>query len=116
MQKKAKENNQPYNEPSTFDLNNANDKKAFAHIQEVNANFASTKKLAEMLHKLHTQANKSPKMHAAELAPKFKKYSCTTSLNFRMNLVIGHHNLRFHKFHTPLLANLEIFPNTGLKI
>ena len=61
-----------------------------------------------MLHEAHTQTNESLNMRAAELAPKFKNYSRTTSLNFRINIVIGHHNMGFTAFYTELFRNLGI--------
>ena len=47
-------------------------------------------------------------MRAAEVAPKFKNYSRTASLDYRISMVVGVHNFGSHKFYKMVFEELGI--------
>ena len=67
-----------------------------------------------MLHPSTTQANKSFNMCASELAPKYKNYSGTISLNLRINFIIGWHNSSSHKFFIDAMDRIGIKADSDL--
>ena len=61
-----------------------------------------------MLHPYTTQLNESLNMRAAELAPKYKNYSRTESLDYQISIVVGIHNIGSHKFFQMVFKKLGI--------
>ena len=47
-------------------------------------------------------------MRVAELAPKFKNYSRTKTLDYRVQMVIGHHNTSMYEFYSRIFKILDI--------
>ena len=63
-----------------------------------------------MWHAFNTQLNKSIHMRITELAPKWKCFSCSRSLRYRIAHIISIHNLGIHEFIRRVLQKLNI-PN-----
>ena len=55
-------------------------------------------------------------MRVAELAPKFKNYSRTKSLDYRVQMVIGHHNTTMYDFYTRIFEILDINMSENLAL
>ena len=72
--------------------------------------FTTDEKLLEMMHPYTTQGNESLNMRGTELAPKFKNYSRMKSLDYRVQMVIGHHNIGMFEFYT------RVFKDMGIKL
>ena len=96
LAQQAKQKNKVYNHPPMFDTSNPEDKKTVEQVRQVHEEFTTTKRFIEMNHPCTTQANESLNMRAAEVAPKFKNYSRTKSLNLRVDFVVGRHNTGHH--------------------
>ena len=88
LEKRAEEEKKPSNKPPMFDLCNPRDAHTYEKVKEVHAKATNDVRLDEMLHPYSTQANKSLNMQAAEVAPKFKTYSQTKSLDYRICHVV----------------------------
>ena len=108
LARRAKNENRTYNHPPLFDLSKPNDNKMFHQVYEIHQTFVTTERLIEMLYLSTTQANESLNMRAAELAPKYKNYSRTISLNLRINIVVGRHNSGSHNFFSNGMDRLGI--------
>ena len=76
-------------------------KKVFQH-------FTTDEQLLEMLHFFTTQGNESLNMRLVELAPKYKNYSRTKSLDYRQQMVIGHHNVGWHRYYAEVFIHVAI--------
>ena len=61
-----------------------------------------------MMHPFTTQANESLNMRLAELAPKYKNYSRTKTLDYLQQMVIAHHNVGIHQYYSNVFEHLEI--------
>ena len=97
-----------------FDLSIHTDRLTFEAVKEVFYSFTTDEKLLEMMHRHATQGNESLNMRGAELAPKFKNYSQTKSLDYRVKMVIGHHNVGMFEFYTRVFAERGITLNENL--
>ena len=53
-------------------------------------------------------------MRAAEVAPRYKNYSRTKSLNLRVAFVVGRHNSGHHYFFSNAPGKLGLAVNSGL--
>ena len=74
----------------------------------------SKEKQKQMRHEYNTQTNESLNMRNAEFAPKSINFSRTDSLKFRIQNVIGIHNVGYHSFYTQILKELHIPKTTVL--
>ena len=83
-------------------------KKMWGQVNEVHQKATTKERRAEMQHKLTTQPNESLNMRAAELAPKYKNYSRTYSLDYRITMVVGHHNVDHSSFYASVFCDLDI--------
>ena len=90
------------------DPNVETDRRTFAAVKEVFNEFTMEEKLQEMMHPFTTQGNESLNMRIAELAPKFKNYSRTKTLDYRVQMVIGHHNTSMYEFYSRIFKILDI--------
>ena len=70
--------------------------------------FVTDEKLREMMHPYNTQCNESLNMRLVELAPKHKNFSRTKSLNYRVSMVVGHHNVGMHQFYRRVFELLKL--------
>lgn len=86
---RSKTKNRTYNHPPLFDLSKPDNNKTFQQVQEIHHIFTTTKNLIETMQPSTTQVNEYLNMCKSELAPKYKKYSRTISLNLRINFVVG---------------------------
>ena len=98
----------PHNKPPMFDINLATDRLTFEAVKEIFQRFTTDERLLEMLHFFTTQGNESLNMRLAELAPKYKNYSRTTSLDHRQQMVIGHHNVGMYLYYMEVFKHLTI--------
>ena len=114
LARKAKQQNKVYNHQPMFDMSNPEDKKTAKQVRKVHENFTTPKRLEEMNHPCTTQANESLNMRAAEVAPKYKNYSRTKSLNLRVDFVVGRHNAGHHYFFSNALGKLGLAVDSGL--
>ena len=112
--KRATDAGIPYNNPPMFDLSKNTDRLTFEAAKEVFYSFTTNEKLLEMMQPFTTQGNESLNMRGAELAPKFKNYSRTKSLDYRVQMVIGHHNIGMFEFYTRVFKELGITVNKNL--
>ena len=101
----------PY-KPTMIDLKKEQDQKTFEGIKKMHEQFVTDEKLREMMHPYNTQCNESLNMRLVELAPKHKNFSRTKSLNYRVSMVVGHHNVGMHQFYRRVfeLLNLNLDP------
>ena len=112
--KRAADAGMSYKNPPMFDLSKKTDRLTFEAVKEVFYSFTTDEKLLEMMHRHTTQGNESLNMRGAELAPKFKNYSRTKSLDYRVQMVIGHHNIGMSEFYTRVFKELDIKLNANL--
>ena len=91
-----------------FDATNPADQKTFTAVMEVHEFFTTDEKLLEMLHWHNTQLNESLNMRLVELAPKHKNYSRTKSLDYKVAMVAGHHNLGMIAYYTSVFKELNL--------
>ena len=97
-----------------FDTKNEKDMLTFAEVKKVFDRFTTDNKLKEMMHPFTTQGNESLNMRVAELAPKFKNYSRTKSLDYRVEMAIGHHNAGMYSFYSRIFEQLDVTMSTNL--
>ena len=93
-----------------FDLTKKCDKNTFQKVKLLHDKATTDNKLFQMHHHFTTQPNKSLNIQAAEVAPKWKHYSQTESLNYRMDMVVGHHNLGLGPYYD------EVFNVVGIDV
>ena len=98
----------PHNKPPIIDLSVETDRKTFAEVKKVFDRFTTDKRLQEIMHHFTTQANESLNMRLAELAPKFKNYSRTKTLDYLQQMVIAHHNVEMHQYYSNVFEHLKI--------
>ena len=91
-----------------FDLTKSTERLTFEVVRKVFYFFTTDEKLLEMLHGFTTQGNESLNMRGGELAPKYKNYSRTKSLDYRVHMVIGHHNVGMFSFYSQVFIELDI--------
>ena len=91
-----------------FDLSQEIDRKTVETIQEIFHEFTTDFRLQEMRHTRNTQTNEMINMRMNEVAPKWKNFSRTNSLRYRLQHVIGTHNSGYNFFYTDLNADLQI--------
>ena len=74
--------------------------------------FVTDEKLRQMIHPYNTQCNESLNMRLVELAPKHKNFSRTKALNYRVSMVVSHHNVGMNQFYRRVfkLLNLNLDP------
>ena len=77
-------------------------------IKTIHESFTTGEKLHKMHHPWSTQVNKSLNMRLAELAPKHKHFSRSSTLQHRVSTVIGMHNLGYKDFYSAIFCLLEI--------
>ena len=106
--KRALDADIPHNKPPMFDLTKNTDRLTFEAVRKVFYFFTTDEKLLEMLHPFTTQGNESLNMRGAELAPKYKNYCRTKSLDYRVHMVIGHHNISMYAFYSQVFKELDI--------
>ena len=53
-------------------------------------------------------------MRVVELAPKFKNYSQTKTLDYRVQMVVGHHNTTMYEFYSRIFEILDISMSENL--
>ena len=75
---------------------------------EYHSQMVTDTKLVEMRHPFHTNGKESLNMRNAEVAPKHKNFSRTPSLNWRIQNVIGVHNIGYSNFYEKVMRTLEI--------
>ena len=98
----------PHTKPPMFDLTIHTDRLTFEAVMNVFYFFTTDEKFLEILHRFTTQGNESLNMRGGELAPKYKNYSCTKSLDYRVRMVIGHHNVGMYAFYSHVFIELDI--------
>ena len=98
----------PHNKPPMFDLNIHTDMLTFEAAKKVFYCFTTDEQLLEMLHRFTTQGNESLNMRGPELAPKYKNYSRTKSLDYRVQMVIGHHSVGMNTLYSPVFIELDV--------
>ena len=108
LAKRTKATNKPYDKPPMFDLNKPRDKYTYDGVKKVHDKATTDERLIEMLHPFTTQLNESLNMRAAETAPKCKNYSRTASLDYRISIVVGVHNIGSHDFFQRVFQDLGI--------
>ena len=86
-----------------FDVTDAADKKSVDQVA-----FTSIQRLQQIHHPFTTQLNESVNMRIAEVAPKYKCFSCSRSLDYRIAHVICIHNLGIHQFIQRLFRKLNL--------
>ena len=91
-----------------FDLSLERDRKTVEIIQVIFDEFTTDFRLREMRHTRNTQTNEMINMRMNEVAPKWKNFSRTNSLRYRIQHVIGSHNSGYLKFYSDLNADLQI--------
>ena len=91
-----------------FDLNKPRDKYTYDGVKKVHEKATKDERLIYMIHPFTTQLNKSLNMRAAETAPKCKNYSRTESLDCRISIVVGIHNIGSHDFFQRVFQDLGI--------
>ena len=106
--KQALDNQLPYNKPPMFDLEKTKDKKTYEAVKKLHDHFTTDDKLVEILHPHTTQCNESLNMRLVELAPKHKNYSRTESLNYRVDMVTGHHNVGHFSYYNSVFRALNL--------
>ena len=77
-------------------------------IQVIFDEFTMDFRLQEMRHTRNTQTNEMINMRMNEVAPKWKNFSRTNSLRYRIQHMIGTHNSGYKKNYTNLNADLQI--------
>ena len=112
--KQALNNKLSYNRPPMFDLCKKKDCKTYEAVKKEHEHFTTDEKLIEMLHPHSTQCNESLNMRLCELAPKHKNYSRTKSLDYRVDMVAGHHNVGHHSFYTQVFETLSLNVDSNL--
>ena len=106
--KKAKKEGKVYNVRPMFDVNNPKDIRTIQQIRQIILKFTTDECIKEMLHLWHTQLNESLNMRAGEVAPKYKNFSRTHSLRYRLMHVIGVNNFGYLKFYGKVINELGI--------
>ena len=106
--KRAKMVGLRHNKPPMFDINLMTDRLTFEEVKKVFQHFTTEERLLEMLKFFTTNGNESLNMRLAELAPKYKNYSRTGTLDYRQQMVIGHHNLGMHLFYSEVFKHLTL--------
>ena len=104
----------PYNRPPMFDLTKKKDHKTYEAVKEVHEHFTTDEKLMEMLHPHSTQPNESLNMRLCELAPKHKNYSRKKSLDYRVDMVAGHHNVGHYAYYNSVFKKLNLTIDSNL--
>ena len=113
--KKAKAKNRKYTKKPMFNLAILHNKKTWEQVKEVHQKATTKERRAEMEHKITTQPNDSLNMRAAELAPTYKNYSRTYSLDCRISMAFGHHNVGYSSFYSSVFCDLDISLENQLK-
>ena len=68
----------------------------------------------EMLHPHSKQPNESLNMRLRKLAPKHKNYSRTNSLDYRVDMVAGHHNIGHYAYYNSVFEKLKLTVDSNL--
>ena len=78
----------------------------YSQIQKVVQNFSAIDTLKESMHSYSTQKNEALNQSIARVAPKFKHFGATLTLNTRISLVIAITNEGYATFYLQLLPQL----------
>ena len=99
---------------AVFDLTDDNDKITVEFIREIQEKFTTLERLMQINHPWSTQLNESLNMRIAESAPKFKHFSRSNSLVYRVSTAVATHNLGLEEFVSRVLRHLCITPLPNL--
>ena len=75
---------------------------------KVHEYFTTDEKPPKILHWPNTQLNKSINMQLVKLAPKHKNCSPTKSLDYKVAMVAGRHNLGMLAYYTSVFKELNL--------
>ena len=73
-------------------------------------------RLNELRHPYHTNLNESLNMRCAEVAPKNKNFSRSNSLTWRIQHVVGVHNMGAYRYYVEVYRKLNIDPTYILEL
>jgi hypothetical protein len=105
---KAKEAGKVYSAPKDHRINKEIDKLTYLQLKKIFDQYTSFDQMRYCNHPFDTQTNESLNESIARLAPKSVCYSGTNSLNSRIAIVIGIHNLGYHDFFSKVLQGVTV--------
>ena len=108
LAKRAQDEGKPFTEPPMFDMDKDRDKRTYLQVKSVHEKATTDEKLVEMHHHFTTQPSESLNMRAAEVAPKWKNYSRTEALDYRIDMVVGQHNMGCEEYYD------HVFDDAGI--
>ena len=91
-----------------FDVNDEADKSEINPVRNVQEKFTTFKRLKQIWYVFSTELNESIHMRITKLAPKWKCFSRSRSLDYRISHVTSIHNLGIHEFLRRVLRNLNV--------
>jgi len=104
--KKAIEHNLPYNPPVDHRMDKEKYPETYQQLKEHFNYYASVEMMRYCTHPHDTQTNEALNQAIANVAPKSVCYSGTISLNSRIGLIIGIHNMGLHSFFDGLFTTV----------
>jgi len=106
--KKAMEENKTYLAPNDHRLDKTKHTVAYDQLKKIFDQYANSAQMGYCNHPFDTQTNEAMNQAIATLAPKSICYSSTTSLNSRIALVVGIHNLGHLPFFTAYFDSIGV--------
>ena len=113
---RAKKAGKVYDRKPVFDINKPKDLKNLKLYEEYHSNMVTDDRLMELRHPFHTNINESLNMRSAEVAPKHKNFSRSNSLRYRIQHVIGVHNMGPKNFYLDVFKDLNIESSKILEV
>jgi hypothetical protein len=112
--KKAVEENLPFNLPSDHRLNKFKYPETYNRLKEIFNQYASVDMMWYCYHTHDTQTNEALNQAIASIAPKSVCYSGSISLYSHITLAIGTHNMGYYDFFSALLKEVGVTMTPGL--